>query len=317
MKNDKKQFEIDMVYLWVDGNDPKWQAKRNAHIGKTIETSAVNCEGRYANNDELKYSLRSLEKYAPWIRKIFIITDNQTPEWLDTSNPKIKIVDHTEIMPPQSLPCFNSSVIEHFICKIPDLAEHFLYGNDDMYINRAVNPDTFFTSEGEPIIRFNRRLFRKLYLLIRKNILKRPLSNYNQIVRNAALLVEKKYGTYYTGKSHHNIDPYSKSYCQYVEELFKDEIEPTFINHVRSENDIQRHIYYYTALAERHGKLEYITQKTSLRIHIHNEKHYSKLEKYNPLLFCMNDSQFAKDIDRKRSIALLEKRFPNKSQFEK
>ena len=92
-------MEIDFVYLWVDGNDPKWQAKRNAFIGNTQKTSAVNCEGRYANNDELKYSLRSIELYAPWIRKIFIVTDNQTPQWLDTSNPKIKIIDHKEIMP--------------------------------------------------------------------------------------------------------------------------------------------------------------------------------------------------------------------------
>ena len=83
-------MDIDLVYLWVNGNDPQWQAKRNALIGKTEEKSSANCEGRYANNDELKYSLRSIELYAPWIRKIFIVTDNQIPEWLDTSNPKVK-----------------------------------------------------------------------------------------------------------------------------------------------------------------------------------------------------------------------------------
>ena len=109
-------MEIDLVYLWVNGSDPVWQEKRNNFIGKTEETSSTTCEGRYADNDELKYSLRSVDMYAPWIRKIFIITDNQIPKWLDTSNPKIKIVDHKEIMPSPSLPCFNSSVIEHFIC---------------------------------------------------------------------------------------------------------------------------------------------------------------------------------------------------------
>ncbi|MDE5919514.1 MAG: Stealth CR1 domain-containing protein, partial [Duncaniella sp.] len=74
--------EIDMVYLWVNGNDPVWQAKRNAAVGKPVERLAMNCEGRYADNDELKYSLRSVEMYAPWIRRIFIVTDNQVPEWL-------------------------------------------------------------------------------------------------------------------------------------------------------------------------------------------------------------------------------------------
>ncbi|MDE7072654.1 MAG: Stealth CR1 domain-containing protein, partial [Bacteroidales bacterium] len=104
MDNTTKSTDIDLVYLWVNGNDPKWRAKRNAVIGKTEEGSAVNCEGRYADNDELKYSLRAVEMYAPWVRKIFIVTDNQRPEWLDTSHPKIQIVDHTEILPPQSLP---------------------------------------------------------------------------------------------------------------------------------------------------------------------------------------------------------------------
>ena len=66
------ESDIDLVYLWVDGSDPKWQAKRNAFIGETVEGSSTNCKGRYANNDELKYSLRSVEMYAPWIRKIFI-----------------------------------------------------------------------------------------------------------------------------------------------------------------------------------------------------------------------------------------------------
>ena len=62
-------MDIDLVYLWVDGNDPAWQAKRNAFIGNTDENSPINCKGRYANNDELKYSLRSVEMYAPLIRQ--------------------------------------------------------------------------------------------------------------------------------------------------------------------------------------------------------------------------------------------------------
>ena len=138
--------DIDFVYLWVDGNDPKWIAKRNACIGEPSKDEK-NCKGRYESNDELKYSLRSLEKYAPWIRKIFIVTDNQVPEWLDTTHPKIQIVDHTEILPAECLPCFNSVIIEHHLHKIPGLSEHFLYGNDDMYFNKPVTPDTFFAKD--------------------------------------------------------------------------------------------------------------------------------------------------------------------------
>lgn len=310
-------MEIDFVYLWVDGSDPKWQAKRNACIGNTQKKSAVNCEGRYANNDELKYSLRSLELYAPWIRKIFIVTDDQVPEWLDTSNPKVRIVDHKEILPSQSLPCFNSQVIEHFLYKISGLSEHFLYGNDDMYINKPVAPEMFFATDGLPIMRLNRRPFRKLTLLIKEKVLKKKLSSYVLAIRRAAELVEKRYGIYFGGKTHHNIDAYLKSSYQHVGEVFREEIEATLTNHVRRSNDVQRNVYSYVPLAEKKAHLQYVTQRTSFRLHIQNERHYDKLERYNPMLFCMNDSEYADDADRKRAAEFLERKFPKKSQFEK
>lgn len=310
-------MDIDLVYLWVNGNDPQWLAKRNACIGKTEEKSAVNCDGRYADNDELKYSLRSIEKYAPWLRRIFIVTDNQVPVWLDTSNARVRIVDHKEIMPDVCLPCFNSAVIEHFLYKIPGLAEHFIYANDDMFINKPVTPETFFGKDGLPIVRFNRRPFRKWTLLFKEKVQGKRLSNYVQTIRNSAELVEKKYGKYYGGKTHHNIDAYLRSDYEHAAKVFENEIRATLPNHVRSENDIQRNIYSYVALAEKRAHLHYVTQRTSFRLHIQNESHYGKLERYNPILFCMNDSQYAKDCDRKRAAAFLDKRFPEKSQYEK
>ena len=308
--------DIDFVYLWVDGNDPKWIAKRNACIGEPSKDEK-NCKGRYESNDELKYSLRSLEKYAPWIRKIFIVTDNQVPEWLDTTHPKIQIVDHTEILPAECLPCFNSVIIEHHLHKIPGLSEHFLYGNDDMYFNRPVTPDTFFAKDLLPITRFNRRPFRKWYLLFKTKVEGKQLSNYLQTIHNAALLVEKKYGTYYSGKTHHNIDAYLKSNYEHTRQVFDKEISATLANHVRSANDIQRNIYSYVPLAEKRAHMQYVTQRTSFRFHIDNRKLYRKFEKYNPMLFCMNDSQFANDDDRKCAIDFLGGLFPDKSQFEK
>jgi hypothetical protein len=309
---------IDLVYLWVDGNDAAWQSKRNAFIGNTRENSAENCEGRYANNDELKYSLRSVEKYATWIRKIFIVTDNQTPDWLNIENPKIKIIDHKDIMPPESLPCFNSALIEHFLYKIPDLSEHFLYANDDTFINKFVTSDTFFAPDGLPIIRLQRKWFRKLYWFFREKVQKKPLDNYRHTIRNAAELVKKKYGIFYNGKPHHNIDACLKSTFQLVAaQTFKDEIRATFSNHVRSTNDIQRVIYSYVALAEKRGHLRYSSKKFAFHLHIQTNEHYMKLKKYNPTLFCMNDSQYARDSDRAAAIAFLNKCFPEKSQFEK
>lgn len=311
-------MDVDLVYLWVDGNDPVWQAKHNAFIGKTEESSPINCKGRYANNDELKYSLRSVETYAPWIRTIFIVTDNQVPEWLDISNTKVKIIDHKDIMPAESLPCFNSALIEHFLYKIPGLAEHFLLANDDMYLNKAVTVDDFFTKEGFPIIRLGRRPFRKFRWFWRVNVRKKPLKNYSFTIARASQLVDDKYGVYYTGMPHHNIDSYLKSDMQrVVEDYFRDEFAANNKNRMRSNDDIQRILFSYTALALKRGKLRYVTRKESMHVEIQKERHYRRLEKFRPMFFCMNDSEYAKDEDRKTAKEYLERRFPDKSEFEK
>lgn len=318
MMNNKDIMDVDLVYLWVDGNDPVWQAKHNALIGKTEESSPINCKGRYANNDELKYSLRSVEMYAPWIRKIFIVTDNQVPEWLDISNTKVKIIDHKDIMPAESLPCFNSALIEHFLYKIPGLAEHFLLANDDMYLNKAVTVDDFFTKEGFPIIRLGRRPFRKFRWFWRVNVRKKPLKNYSFTIARASQLVDDKYGVYYTGMPHHNIDSYLKSDMQrVVEDYFRDEFAANNKNRMRSNDDIQRILFSYTALALKRGKLRYVTRKESMHVEIQKERHYRRLEKFRPMFFCMNDSEYAKDEDRKTAKEYLERRFPDKSEFEK
>lgn len=318
MMNNKDIMDVDLVYLWVDGNDPVWQAKHNAFIGKTEESSPINCKGRYANNDELKYSLRSVEMYAPWIRKIFIVTDNQVPEWLDISNTKVKIIDHKDIMPAESLPCFNSALIEHFLYKIPGLAEHFLLANDDMYLNKAVTVDDFFTKEGFPIIRLGRRPFRKFRWFWRVNVRKKPLKNYSFTIARASQLVDDKYGVYYTGMPHHNIDSYLKSDMQrVVEDYFRDEFAANNKNRMRSNDDIQRILFSYTALALKRGKLRYVTRKESMHVEIQKERHYRRLEKFRPMFFCMNDSEYAKDEDRKTAKEYLERRFPDKSEFEK
>lgn len=306
-----------MVYLWVDGSDPEWQTRRSAFTGQKLDNTEANCKGRYSDNGELRYNLRAVEKYAPWIRRIFIVTDDQTPDWLDTSNPRVVMVRHRDILPEISQPCFNSSLIEHFLYKIPELSEHFLYANDDTFINKPVTPEMFFAPDGLPIVRLIRTRLRDWYLTFRKNVLGVPYKYYIRTLRNSAELVEKKYGVYYSGKPHHNIDAYLKSSCRHTGEVFGQEISEVLTNHIRRDNDIQRVIYSYTLLAEKRGHLQYVTQRTSFRFHIQKKSHYAKLRRYDPLFFCMNDSEYAADSDRKRVTEFLAGRFPDKSRFEK
>ena len=309
---------IDLVYLWVDGNDPKWQAKRNAFLERKVENSLSSFNGRYVNNDELKYSLRSVEIYAPWIRKIFIVTDDQTPEWLDIENPKIKIIDHKEILPAESLPCFNSNVLEHFLYKISNLSEYFILSNDDTFFNKIVSPTTFFGKDGFPIIRLTRKPFRRFRWFLREQIFKNPHKLYSKALFNAAELVKQKFGFFYNGLPHHNIDSYLKSDCiRVAEQIFKNEIDHTKMNHIRNANDIQRIVYSYVALAEKRGHLRYVSNDESLHIHIQKDRHFEKLKKFNPTFFCMNDTEYADDNDRMKLKVWLSTRFPEKSEFEK
>ena len=308
---------IDLVYLWVDGNNPEWLAKRAAFLDGNTDNSLTNSRS-YLNNDELKYSLRSVERYAPWIRNIFILSDNQKPKWLDVSNPKIKIIDQNDILPNKSLPCFNSNVLEHFLYKIPNLSEHFLLSNDDMFLNRTVLPNTFFAADGFPIIRLNHKPFRRFRWFLREQIFKKPHKLYSRALFNAAELVKNKFGVFYNGLPHHNIDSYLKSDCLRVsEQIFKHEIDLMKMNHVRSSNDIQRVIYSYVALAEKRGHLQQVSSRDSLHVHIQKERHYEKLEKINPTFFCMNDTEYADDNHRMKLKEWLNNRFPKKSKFEK
>lgn len=146
------QDPIDVVYTWVDGSDPDWRARmlttlRGADL-TAAEPSSIS-ESRYTSHDELRYSLRSLEYYASWVRRIFIVTDGQAPEWLDTDNPKITVVDHREIFAdPKVLPVFNSHAIESQLHHIPGLADRYLYLNDDCFFLRPTEPELFFTANG-------------------------------------------------------------------------------------------------------------------------------------------------------------------------
>ncbi|SMX71614.1 Stealth protein CR4, conserved region 4 [Brevibacterium sp. Mu109] len=143
---------VDIVYTWVDGDDPRWRqrmvAARDERADDGAEVSST-AESRFTSRDELRYSLRSLEYYASWARHVYIVTDGQAPSWLDTSNPRVTVVDHREIFSdPRVLPVFNSHAIESQLHHIPGLSDRYLYLNDDVLFLRPTDPELFFTGSG-------------------------------------------------------------------------------------------------------------------------------------------------------------------------
>jgi hypothetical protein len=309
--------EIDLVYLWVNGADPVWMARKNAFTGTESPESETNCKGRHADNAELKYSLRSVEKHLPWIRNIFIVTDDQTPDWLDTSHPKIRMISHRDILPPDARPCYNSVVIEYFLYRIPGLSEYFLYGNDDMFFNAELSPRFFFAADGLPYVRLRRKLFGQ-WRYRWKEWRKQELSIYRTTILNTARLVQRRFGVFYSGVPHHNVDAYRKTdYEAVVTSVFKSEIDACLPHRLRSADDLQRSVFLYYALVIGRGHLKYVRRKESFVINVNRPNYEKRLQRYHPQLFCLNDNESATEADRERIPRFLEKFFPAKSVFEK
>lgn len=140
--------EIDFVIAWVDGNDPEWRKEKQKYLAEFLSEEALIDQGdyRYRDWDILHYWFRAVEKYAPWVRKIHFVTCGQIPDWLNTSHPKLNIVNHSDYLPEEYLPTFNSHTIELNMHRIEGLAEQFVYFNDDMFITREVKPEDFFVN---------------------------------------------------------------------------------------------------------------------------------------------------------------------------
>ncbi len=146
-------FLTDIVYLWVDGNDPRWRTKRRSAAqllspeAQTAMARYGNVEGRFRDNDELRYSLRALQAYFPDHGHVYIVTDGQTPAWLQATR-GLTIIDHRELIPAHCLPTFDSGNIESYIHRIPNLSERYFYLNDDVFFGSPVCASDWFWSGG-------------------------------------------------------------------------------------------------------------------------------------------------------------------------
>lgn len=140
------QGEIDFVVTWVDGSDKAWRAEKARYSGNGLIDDS---EERYRDWGLLRYWFRGVEQFAPWVRKVHLVTWGHLPAWLDVENPKLHIVRHEDYVPKEFLPTFNSNVLEIYLHKIEGLSEQFVYFNDDMYLIHSVEPEDFFR-KGKP-----------------------------------------------------------------------------------------------------------------------------------------------------------------------
>lgn len=139
---------IDAVYLWVDDSDPEWLQRKSSALGTETAHAKVGAS-RFRQHGELTASLAMLAKNAPFIRRVFIVTDNQLPPVHDLANVpfEIRVINHSDFMPAEFLPTYSSRALTANLHRIGELSEKFLYLNDDVFITRTAQPSNWFAGD--------------------------------------------------------------------------------------------------------------------------------------------------------------------------
>ncbi|MHC8518560.1 stealth family protein [Weissella confusa] len=331
MSNISVEFPIDIVIPWVNGADPLWIQKKQNFVDVKLDDIQ-----RYRDFGTLKYVLRSIEKFAPWVNTIYLVTDNQMPEWLKI-NSKIKVVDHSEFIPKKFLPTFNSNAIELNVWRIKDLSDHFILFNDDTLLTQPVTPNDFFSNEGEVVdtaaqfvlmpaddfahtavnnISLINQYFDKRQWL--KNNFSKALS-----LKNGPLLWVYSVLLSPLPKLTRFYDPhiplaYTKQAFQMVTEIFLDDINRTSSSKVRSIDNVSQWLVRYFQLMNGNFIPSFAGRSRYLNIQ-QPEKLRKVLHKKRVKMIVLNDTVENEDDEKaaRKSIELLDLRFPEKSSFER
>ena len=134
--------KIDFVVTWLDSSDPEWLQRYSYY--KRINANGDSSEARFRDWDLFRFWFRSVEVNAPWVNRVYLVTNGTFPKWINKDHPKLVLIKHSDFIPEDYLPTFNSCTIELHMNSIPGLSEHFVYFNDDCYLNAPVTPDYYF-----------------------------------------------------------------------------------------------------------------------------------------------------------------------------
>lgn len=329
--------DIDIVVTWVDMDDPAWQEEFSKYAGKSkVEKNGVS-DARFRDYGFLKYWFRGVEKFAPWVRKIHFITNGQTPQWLDTSNPKLNLVRHADFIPTQFLPTFNSTVIERYMYLIPDLSERFVYFNDDFYFLRPVGPSRFF-KDGLPcdiaVFQYNpswsqwyKKLKNNINLINRffdkKEVLKKWHDKWftkeygSKVFMNRLLY---PYGKFITLRVHHNAQPYLKQTFHEVWNAVPQELTETSLFRFRDSRDYSPELFRTWQICK--GNFEpYNTYRDTkmFPLMVRPRQAVKAIRNQEYSLICLNDNVHIKNYDQLMSELkdAFQSILPEKSSFEK
>lgn len=311
-------FPVDAVYLWVDGDDPSWQARKAAVLtgapSEEFTPDAIH-SSRFRDNDELRYSLRSLEMNAPWIRHIYLVTDAQRPRWLRDDHPRLTVVDHRDIFAdPQALPNFNSQAISAQVHHIDGLSEHYLLINDDVFFGRPVKAEAFFHGNGMS------------QFFLSRHFLDYGIADPDDAAqytarRNSRLLIEQLFGIVVRTTTRHTPIPQRRSVMTELEERFPEVFAQTTTSRFRDPRDYQienvlHHWYAYATGRAVLGEIEY--SYVGMSDATLAKQLDSLLRNRDADVFCINDgpNNPAPDVRGALASEFLRGYYPVRSSFE-
>ena len=321
--------KIDAVILWVDGADIAWRNQMAKYSGPKTSFD----DNRFRDWGLLKYWFRSVEKNAPWINKIHFITWGHVPEWLDETNPKLNIVKHDDFIPKKYLPTFNSNAIELNIHRIKDLSERFILFNDDVFLLNSVTEEDFFKN-GMP-----RDVLIEAPIIPNEDVFYRTMFNNLAVINDhydKDLIISRrgyyslKYGKYIFSswvESHHRgfvgfmnqhiTTSFLKRSFEKLWEIEPKKCDETCLSKFRSDKNITQYLIRYMQLLDG----SFIPRKIGFgsSVELRNDLDYESLLHGKEKVLCLNDSDPKIDFDseREKLIRQFEKKFPEKSSYEK
>ena len=331
--------KIDFVIPWVDGSDPEWLKEKNKYSKEEVDIS--NSINRYRDMQLLKYWFRGVEKYAPWVNKIHFVTWGHVPTWLNTNNPKLNIVKHSEYIPKKYLPTFSSHPIELNFHRIKGLADKFVYFNDDMFLIKET-PSTYFFKNNLPcdiwrediycldkktdymfahILLNNRLLITRNFWkrdVIKKNLKKCINPIYGR--RNLGFLLLAKWPYMAEFADYHTASPFLKQTFNEVWEKEGDYLDKVCMNKFRGIEDVNQYVMQYWQICsgnftprsyKNYGKYFDLKNDNSELLNCIDNSLYN--------IICINDSDPNIDYNNVTNelVSHFDKLLPNKSSFEK
>lgn len=291
---------MDAVITYVDGLDPVWQQEYREAVGTEINAK------RFRDWGTLKYLLRGIENCMPFVDNVYLVvsSESQVPAWVDKE--KTKVVLHRDIIPAEYLPVFNSTAIEMFLHRIPDLDERFIYFNDDFFPVSDCKREDFFT-EDKVVMKHSRHLFAL-------DLFKKQVKNSDRLARKAA----SGPCSMFFMRPQHISSPMLKSRCEELFDMCRGKIEAS-ISTLREEKNYNQYIFtdylYFKGLT-----LQKRLSKKHFSLAASRQKAICEAIEHPTVKFlCINDVKMSDERYRTLREAILtsfERRFPHKSRFE-